>query len=135
MAIVEIVSKGNKSSQQAMEQFVRKAGEFLGRRIHLLIVDLQPPTRRDPQGIHGALWSHVAGQDYEAPPDKPLTLAAYESAGGLRAYVEPVAVGDELIDMPLFLSVDRYVPVPLEATYRAAFDAVPRRWREVLEPS
>jgi hypothetical protein len=23
--------------------------------------------------------------------------------------------------------------VPLDATYRTAFDAVPRRWREVLE--
>lgn len=45
-----------------------------------------------------------------------------------------MAVGDVLPEMPLFLEVDRYVPVPLEATYRAAFDAVPRRWRDVLEP-
>lgn len=37
-------------------------------------------------------------------------------------------------DMPLFLEPDRYVPVPLEATYRAAFEAVPRRWQQELDP-
>jgi hypothetical protein len=32
------------------------------------------------------------------------------------------------------LTPDHYVLVPLEATYRIAWEAVPRRWREVLEP-
>ena len=36
-------------------------------------------------------------------------------------------------DLPLFLTPEAHVRVPLEATYRTAFDAVPRRWREVLE--
>jgi hypothetical protein len=36
--------------------------------------------------------------------------------------------------MPLFLAFRRHVPLPLEATYRAAFDAVPLRWRSVLDP-
>jgi hypothetical protein len=34
--------------------------------------------------------------------------------------------------MPLFLEAEVYVPVPLEATYRAAFAAVPKRWQEEL---
>lgn len=55
------------------------------------------------------------------------------SAGDLkRALIEPVAVGDTLPEMPLFLEPERYVLVPLEATYQAAFEAVPQRWREVL---
>jgi hypothetical protein len=33
----------------------------------------------------------------------------------------------------LFLSADRYVPVPLEATYQAAYRGVPAYWRDVLE--
>ncbi len=45
VAIVEIMSKGNKSGRKALEDFVRKAAEFLGHQIHLLIVDLQQPTR------------------------------------------------------------------------------------------
>lgn len=136
VAVVEIVSKGNKSGRKALGDFVRKAAEFLEHGIHLLILDLQPPTARDPQGLHGVLWEELTGEeDYQAPADKPLTLAAYEASSGIRAFIEPVAVGDELIDMPLFLTAGRHVPVPLEATYRAAFDAVPRRWRTVLEPS
>jgi hypothetical protein len=63
-----------------------------------------------------------------------LTLAAHASGVCTRAFVEPVAVGDSLIDTPLYLEPGRYVAVPLEETYRDAFDDVPRRWRMVLEP-
>jgi hypothetical protein len=134
VAVVEIVSRGNKNSRKSLDDLVKKAGEFLDRGVNLLILDLQPPTPRDPQGIHGAIWDYLVGDDYVAPIDKPLTLAAYESDLATRAYVEPVAVGDELIDMPLFLRPGAYVPVPLEATYRAAWEAVPRRWRDVVAP-
>ena len=133
VAIVEIVSRSNKSGRSAFDAFVRKAVEFLRRGVHLLIVDLQPPTSRDPDGIHGAIWDEVSGEGYAAPADKPLTLAAYESAGAIRAYVEPIAVGDAMIDMPLFLRPGAHILVPLEQTYAAAWDAVPRRWREVIE--
>ena len=134
VAVVEVVSKGNKAGRKAFEDFLRKAAELLSHRIHLLILDLQPPTTRDPQGIHGAIWDEVAGEPYSRPVDKPLTLAAYESGAGVRAFVEPVAVGDTLIDMPLFLEPSRHVAVPLEETYRLAFESVPGRWRAMLEP-
>jgi hypothetical protein len=135
VAMVEIVSPGNKDSRRALDLFVGKVVWLLEHRIHQLILDLHPPTSRDPRGIHGAIWDEIGPQPYDPPPDQPLTLAAYEYAGGYRAYVEPVAVGDAMPDMPLFLKTEAYVEVPLEATYRAAFDAVPRRWRKVLEPS
>jgi hypothetical protein len=35
--------------------------------------------------------------------------------------------------MPVFLKPSAQVPVPLEATYQAAFEAMPRRWRSVLD--
>jgi hypothetical protein len=134
VAVVEVVSKGNKSGRKAFEDFLRKAAELLSHQVHLLILDLQPPTTRDPQGIHGAIWDEVAGQPYSRPEDKPLTLAAYEAGAGVRAFIEPVAVGDALIDMPLYLEPGRHVAVPLEETYRFAFESVPRRWRAILEP-
>jgi hypothetical protein len=37
--------------------------------------------------------------------------------------------------MPLFFEPDRYVPVPLETSYQAAFEAVPKRWQRQLETS
>lgn len=133
VAIVEIVSRSNKLGRSAFDAFVRKAGEFLRCGVHLLILDLQPPTSRDPDGIHGAIWDEVSAEGYDAPPDQPLTLAAYESGSAIRAFVEPIAVGDAMIDMPLFLRPGAHVLVPLERTYAAAWDAVPRRWREVIE--
>jgi hypothetical protein len=133
VAMVEIVSPGNKASRNALRSFVEKAAELLDKGVHLLLLDLQPPGSRDPQGIHGAVWEDLTDQPYTAPADKPLTLAAYESGLTVRAYVEPVAVGDSLTDMPLYLEPGGYILVPLEATYRAAFAAVPRRWQRVLE--
>jgi hypothetical protein len=132
VAVVEVVPPGNKSGRHAFTSFVEKAAEFLERGIHLLVLDLLPPGPRDPHGLHAAVWDEVAGQDFTPPPDKPLTLAAYESALSIRAYVEPVAVGDDLPDMPLFLLPGGHVPVPLEATYTTAWEAVPARWRRVI---
>ncbi len=133
VAIVEVVSPGNKSTRNALEELVRKAAEFLDRRVHLLILDLLTPGRHDPQGIHGAIWDYIADQAYSRPPDKPLTLAAYEADPVFRAFVESVAVGDALPDMPLFLRPNGCVQVPLEDSYRSAWEAVPRRWKQVLE--
>jgi hypothetical protein len=133
VALLEILSAGNKSSRQAFRAFVDKAVSALAHGYHLLLVDLQPPTKRDPQGIHGALWAEISDDSYLAPADKRLTLAAY-SAGLLKTcYVTPIAVGDTLPDMPLFLTPADYVSVPLEATYDAAWRGVPKRWRRVLE--
>jgi hypothetical protein len=133
VAMIEIVSPGNKAARHALRSFVEKAAQLLDQRVHLLLLDLLPPGPRDPHGIHAAVWEEIAGQDYLPPAGRPLTLAAYETALTVRAYVRPVAVGDALPDMPLFLEPNGCVQAPLEATYQTAFAAMPRRWRRVLE--
>lgn len=135
VALIELVSPGNKSTAHALRSFVEKAVESLYRGFHLLIVDLFPPTPRDPNGIHGAIWSDFVDDSFRLPPDEPLTLVAYSAGFPKTAYIEPDAVGRMLIDMPLFLTPGTYVNVPLEATYRAAYRGVPRKWREVLDAS
>ncbi len=135
VALVEILSPGNKSSRHAIRTFLEKAVAARTQGIHLLLADLFPPGPRDPRGIHVALWEKLTG---DAPPgviDKPLTLAAYSGGPAPTAYVEPVAVGDVLPDMPLFLDPEQYVNVPLEATYRAAYEGVPEYYRQILEGS
>jgi hypothetical protein len=132
-AMIEIVSPGNKNSAVALSRFVAKAIKLLEADVHLLILDLIPPGRFDPHGIHGAIWQEYTGQAFEPPPGQPLTLASY-IGGRYEAYIEPTAVGRALIEMPLFLDADSYVSTPLEATYRSAFDAVPAVWRRALEP-
>jgi hypothetical protein len=132
VAVLEVVSAGNKASRAALDDFVRKAHALLQAGIHFALVDLYPPTRRDPKGIHPLLWSDEDDAVFQFDPAKPLTCASYRAGPLAEAFVEPVGVGDLLPDLPVFLVGDEYVPVPLETTYQAAFDAVPDFWREAL---
>jgi hypothetical protein len=114
---------------------VKKARRLIVRGIHLLIVDVLPTGPRDPQGIHGLIWKTIdESQPYSHPPDKPLSLNSYRGNPGVRAYIDPIAVGDELSEMPLFLDLKTYVNVPLEQTYQRTFRAMPARLRKPLEP-
>ena len=72
-------------------------------------------------------------EPFELPADKPLTLAAYTNGSATTAYVEPVAVGDVLPDMPIFLTPERYVPCPLEATYLTTWGVFPGALKGDLE--
>jgi hypothetical protein len=132
VAIVEIISPGNKNNQNGLNAFVRKAQEALAAGVHLLLVDLFPSSSRDPQGIHPAVWGEDGQEEYVLPADKPLTCVSYIGGPGAEAFIELVAVGDALPEMPLFLSPETYVPVPLESTYQAAWEGMPAYWRDVL---
>lgn len=133
VAVIEIVSPGNKDSRRAIRAFARKAAAFLLAGVNLLIVDLFPPSRRDPQGIHKVIWDQLRDEPFTLPADKPLTVAAYAAGTETVAYVEPVAVGDKLPEMGVFLNAEYYVPCPLEATYQAAWDQFPMPLRAPLE--
>lgn len=135
VAVIEIVSPGNKSGRSHLRAVVEKAAQLLENGVHLLILDLQPPRRYDPHGIHAEIWLEIDGSEYLPPADKPLTLASYDASLSIRAYVVNVAVGDKLPDMPLFLSESQVVEMPLETTYQVAFAEIPSRWRRVLEAS
>jgi Protein of unknown function (DUF4058) len=133
VAMVEIVSPGNKASRHGLRAFVDKAVELLRAGIHLLIVDLFPPGPRDPQGIYKAIWDEYTESAFALPADRPLTLSAYVGGPCPEALVEATAVGATHPEMPLYLTPDGYVRVPLETTYQAAWEAVPIFWRRVLE--
>ena len=122
VAVVEIVSPGNKASTSELRTFVEKTADLIMQDVHLLVIDLFPPSKRDPQGIHKAIWDQIKEEDFELPADKRLTLASYDAGPPPTAYVEPIAVGDTLPDMPLFLKPEFYVPAPLEATYQETWD-------------
>ncbi len=133
VAVIEIVSPGKKDSRAALRDFVNKAIDFLRQGVHLLIVDLFPPTPRDPLGIHKAIWDEIIEEPFAFPSGKDRILASYETDGERAAYVEPVAVGDALPEMPLFLANGMHIKVPLEPTYQSAWDACPRELRLAVE--
>jgi len=130
--MVEIVSPGNKGSQNGLNSFVRKAREMLAAGIHLLVMDLFPPTDRDPSGIHRAIWGLDENDETVLPPEQPLQCVSYVGGNAPEFFGEPFAVGDPLPDMPLFLTPDVYVNVGLEATYNSAFEVMPHYWQDVV---
>ena len=127
VAVIEIVSPGNKSGKHAFQEFLEKSVAFIREGIHLLVIDLFPPTKRDPFGVHRAIWEDFEEEDDEFvfPAGKNLILASYNASRSKEAYVEPVAVGDSLPDMPLFLFEGYHVSVPLESTYQTTWDVMP----------
>jgi hypothetical protein len=133
LAVIEIVSPGNKISRHAIRSLVDKSVELLFQGISLLIVDPLPPTPRDPQGLHPLIWGEVTDQPFELPADQPLTIAAYQAEPIKTAYVEPIAVGQPLPTMPLFLQGEYYVDLPLEQTYQQTWDVLPKELRRLVE--
>ena len=135
VANIEIVSPGNKDSRHAIRSFVEKAADILSQGIHLVVVDMFPPTPRDPQGIHKAIWDEFGDEPFDFLPDKPLTVASYIGGDLPTAYVESVGVGERMPAIPLFLTEYDHVPCPLDATYEQAWRVFPAMLKEILEPS
>jgi hypothetical protein len=133
VCVIEIVSPGNKNSRHALRMFVEKCVEFLKNGVNLLVADLFPPSKRDPQGIHKAIWDEIEETPFELPPSQPLTLAAYIAGLPKTACIEPIGFGEIIPDMPAFLDERHHVDVPLEATYMATFATYPEDMREELE--
>lgn len=135
VALIEILSPANKDRPQHVEDLVAKAVSAVDLGIHLLVVDLFPPGRHDPRGLHGAILAQLDPEEppYDLPAEAPLTLASYSAGPKVEIFLEHIAVGTVLPDMPLFLSPERYVQVPLEQTYNSAFTGTPAYWRDILE--
>ncbi len=136
VAMIEIISSGNKRNELALIALMDQVMTAFREGIHLLIIDLYPPRSFDPQGMHGVIWHYIEGDEgerYEPPVNKPLTLASYIAASPVCAFVEPIAVGRVLPEMPLFLTKERYVNVPLEEICAAAWRGLPRRFKQVVE--
>ena len=134
VALVEIVSPGNKSSRHAITAIVDEVVTAVSRGLHVQLVDPFPPGPRDPEGLHPLVWQSFHAEGFALPPDRPLTAVSYAAGPVETAYVEPFAVGRAVPDLPLFLTPDAYVTAPLEASYTTAFGRLPAQVRGRLTP-
>jgi len=133
VAMIEVLSRGNKSNRHAIRSFIDKSIAALNGGVHLLLVDVHPPGPRDPNGIHGALLNEIGTEEYVLGADRPLTSAAYVSGADLvDALVNHFAIGQPIPEMPLFLTTENYIRVPLEAAYIAAWEDVPPQYQQIL---
>lgn len=133
VAYIEIVSPGNKQSPLQLKKFVEKCNAALEHGIHLLVIDILPPGKHDPQGMHAALWQHRYSESHGVTQEEPLGLSSYRCDEVPRAYFQPVAFNERLPDMPVFITPSHYVNVPLEQTYMDTYRGVPDRWKKVIE--
>lgn len=133
VAIVEIVSPGNKRDAAELGALVEKTIVSLQKGIHVALVDLHSPGPFDPEGLHNVIWRELGQEPTAFFEERPLTIVSYRAARDVKAYIEPRAVGEELPAMPLFLSKGARVSLPLASSYREAFAKVPAHLRGVLE--
>jgi hypothetical protein len=135
VALLEILSPANKDRAESVQDFATKVADALDSGVHLLLVDLSPPGPNDLDGMPGVIRRRLeqCEEEYDLPAEHQLTLASYVAGPRIDVHIEHLDVGAPLCDMPLFLRPDRYVDVPLEATYQAAYAGMPAFWRDVLE--
>lgn len=135
VALIEILSQANKDRPSSVQEFVGKVHSALLNGCHLLVIDLFPPGSHDSHGMHVAVWEDFDPEEKPVPDDRPITLAAYVALPLPEAYLEFLRVGDSFPTMPLFLTPENYVHVPLEQTYAGAYAGFPGYWKKVIEGS
>lgn len=133
VAMIEVLSRGNKSSRHALRSVLDKAVAALDGGVHLLLVDVHPSGPRGPNGLHGAMLHEIGSEEYQLNPARPLSAAAYTAGPNVDAFVVHFAVGEPIPPMPIFLTRENYVRVPLEGAYMAAWQDVPPQYQEVLQ--
>lgn len=134
VALFEIVLPSNKDRKQHVTSFVNKMVAALELGIHVLLIDLFPPSKHAPGGMHGAVWNRFDPNEDNSPPDdRPFAFASYTGGKPTKAYVSFVALGDALPIVPLFLTPERFVNLELEPGYVEAYAGMPEFWRNVIE--
>lgn len=125
VAAIELVSPRNKDRLSAQAAYAGAYAGYLLRGIHLLLVDVH----RRPAGFSFA--DRIAAELRMQQPPVPAPFAVGYRVGGpspsggrfLAVWRRPLAVGDPLPPMHLWLSADESVPVDLDSTYRRATEA------------
>lgn len=134
VAVVEVVSRSNKDRAKSVRVFAEKVADLLESGIHVAVVDLLPPGRFDPQGLHPPICKQLRTEAGSGPPsDRPLTFAGYRAVEPPVGYLGYAAVGLPIPGVPLFLDAERHVTLPLEETYQTNFARLPAELKADLE--
>ena len=123
LAVLELVSPGNKKEADERRKFVAKCLSLLGKGIGLVVVDIV--TGRD-WNLHNELIRLVGHGDTFLMPDDPRTYAtayrpvARNHADLIDLWAWPLVVGSPLPAVPLALKGYGCVRLDLDATYTEA---------------
>ena len=141
VATIELISPGNKDRPGAVADFCKKTLSLIDAGRHVLVVDPLPPTPSAPDGIHAKVWSdRFDSEAAVVSEERPLCLVSYRAdrrpAGFVpEAYFTAAAINSPLPDMPVFLTAEQAVSVPLAAAYDDAWETTPRRIKQIVTES
>jgi hypothetical protein len=122
VAAVEFVSPRNKDRPQARQAFAVKCVGYLQQGSSLVIVDTVTTRKTD---LNAAILSLLEVNAGDALPSSSLSAVSYHAIGReaedqqLQLWPEPLALGQPLPTLPLWIAPDFSVPLDLEASYQA----------------
>lgn len=126
VAVIELVSPGNKDSQKRADWFQRKLVEYLEGGLHLTLLDLLAPTNVVREGFAIGLVRALGSS--EPLPHAGRCATSFEcevEPPRVRVYAIELQVGHPLPSAPLFLEPGVHVLVSLEATYEETVSRLP----------
>lgn len=122
MAVIEIVSPSNKDRPEARELFVGKVATLLQQDVCVSIVDVVTVRRANMYADLLTLFGRVDPQLTPTPPQLyAVSVRGRRPAkGGFRldSWFYPMAIGESLPVLPIWLTHDQRVMLPLETSYQ-----------------
>jgi Protein of unknown function (DUF4058) len=134
VALIELASPSNKDRAASVTAYVEKAKAALEHGVHVVHLDMLPPTPHTPANLSSAIWDAVDGRDYPFDLAKPFAADSFVADRVTEVYANSLGLGDEWPDAPLFLDAETYIELPLAATYAQAFAGVAPADKKTLAP-
>jgi hypothetical protein len=131
VAAIELVGPSNKDQDETRRAFAIKCAAYLQKGVSVAVVDVVTERRANLHGDLADLLGLPAALAWESPSG--LSAVAYRTAKKtgkeretvrLDVWPHPLAVGQPLPTVPLWLAPGMAVPLELEATYAAACDSL-----------
>lgn len=123
VAVVELVSPGNKDRPAERLAFATKCASYLAQGVSLILMDIV--TSRHANLHNDMMRLMEAAPEVNLPDDVTLYATAYRPARRtereeIDVWLKPLAVGGVLPILPLRLTGGLFVPVDFESTYQEA---------------
>ena len=137
VAAIEIASEANLSTARRREALADKCVALVEGGVHVCLLNPHLLNGRTPSAEYtlAETLGVTRGLENEIPEreaNEAMMTAVRVGDPRLKLYANRSVVGQPLRPLPLFVSADEYVPLPLEETYTRTFDGLPRHVREQL---
>ena len=125
VAAIEIIRPQNLQSAKAVRAMTSRILKYLQSGIHLLLIDVFPPTEPKQVGFHAGVWKKLGHPPETTAAGQSPQVVSYLIGDTVEAFLHPLVFGVSLGEMPLFLTPTQVVNLPLEETYQHAWSRLP----------